>query len=461
MQEKFIPPYPRPHKNKADQLKRFFLGLSSWIHTLYEKSYHMKLGEVRLPRLNIFTVNEKDLVHEVLTDREGHFPKHYVQHEMLCPLLGESVFSTNGEKWQKQRTMLNPAFAHTNLKRVFAMMQDASKELIELLEAVAIKDDYVHIDPIMTHVTADIIFRTILSKKLGAKDAHNIHIAFNKYQTIAQRITTLRLYGLPSFGLGWLADRYARHIHQVFKDITKERYDAFHKKREDGHSLPNDDILDALMRAQDPDDGSYFSFDDIIDQLSIIFLAGHETSASALTWSLYLLAHCPHLQQKSYEEIQKVGQISFETMRLLKITESVFQEALRLYPPVSFFPREAAHDMTVRDKNIAKGDMLTISPWLLHRNKNYWQEPHHFAPERFTDQESQDKTSIKSCFIPFGKGPRICIGAGFAKQEAVIILADIIKNFHISLKGDHNVEPVSRMTTRPKSGVYLRFKKRI
>ena len=458
--EKFIPPYPKPHKNKIDRLKRFFIGMGSWIHTLYEKSYTMKLGEVRLPKLNIFIANEKELVNEILIDREKIYPKHYVQHEMLCPLLGESVFSTNGEQWRKQRAMVNPAFAHTNLKHVFHMMQTASHELCDNLLVQSQAHDYIHIDPIMTHVTADIIFRTILSQKLGEQEAHNIHKAFNKYQSYAQRVTTLKLYGLPVFFLEGRLKKYAGDIHDVFAKITKERYKAFHILREKGEDLPNNDILDALMSAKDPDTGAYFSFKDIIDQLSIIFLAGHETSASALTWSLYLVAHCPHLQEKAFAEIinaTKDAPLNFETLKQLETVNSIFQEAMRLYPPVSFLPREASRDMTLRSKELKKGDMISISPWLMHRNGNYWQDAHSFAPERFTNENSEDKEAIKSCFMPFGKGARICIGAGFAKQEAVLILADIFMRFKIELKPHHSVTPTSRMTTRPKEGVYLKL----
>lgn len=458
---KFTPPFPKPNKNKLDHFKRFFAGLGSWIHTLYEKSYTMKLGEVSLPKLKMFLANEKELTHQILLDREKKFPKHYVQHEMLCPLLGESVFSTNGEKWRRQRTMLNPAFAHTNLKHVFDMMKQASSELIDNLSNMVSKKDYIHIDPIMTHVTADIIFRTILSQKLSAEDAHKIHKAFNDYQNYAQKITTLKLYGLPVWFLEKRLDKYAKHIHKVFELITQERYKKFHEMREKEEALPNNDILDALMQARCPDSGEYFTFKDIIDQLSIIFLAGHETSASSLTWALYLLSHCPHLQKAAYEEITSIEELSFENLKQLRITESIFQESLRLYPPVSFFPREAAEDMKIRNKEIHKGDMISVSPWLLQRNSNYWQNPHEFDVERFIDKNSPDKEAIRDCYIPFGKGPRICIGAGFARQEASLILADIIKNFTITCHPTHKVEAVSRMTTRPKNGVYLKLTPRI
>lgn len=456
--EIFTPPYPSAHANKIARFKRFFLGLDSWIHTLYEKSYVMKLGEVHLPKLNMFIANEKSLVNKVLLDRDQNFPKHKVQHDMLCPLLGESVFSTNGKKWKQQREMINPSFAHTNLKSVFDMMCEASSEMVAYLKDISDKNKgYIHIDPVMTHITADIIFRTILSEKLSEKDAHHIHQAFNHYQTFAQRITNIKLFGLPVFGFDRKMKKYAKHIHSVFEKITMERYDNFHEKKRNNQPLPNNDILDSLMAATHPETKDAFSFKDIIDQLSIIFLAGHETSASALTWSLYLLGQCPHLQEAAYKEIETLGAVSFEKMKQFKITESIFNEAMRLYPPVSFLPREADEDMNLRGKEIKKGDMVTISPWLLHRNKNYWDKPHDFNPDRFQNHDEKGKDAVKSCFIPFGKGPRICIGAGFAKQEAIIVLQDIIKNFKIEIDPHHKVEPVSRMTTRPKNGVYLKF----
>jgi cytochrome P450 len=360
-----------------------------------------------------------------------------------------------------QREMMNPAFAHTNLKKAFDMMVEATQELVENMRVEMQKNDYVHIDPIMTHVTADIIFRTILSQKLSAQDAHNIHAAFNKYQEDAQHITQLKIFKLPKFFLENKLKKSAAVIHDLFKKIIQPRYDEFHHKIGQGIKPENKDILDALMLAKHPVTGKHFDFKELIDQLSIIFLAGHETSASALTWSLYLVAQCVHMQDAIYNEVNSVmqdGIIAYENVKQLKMTSNLFEEALRLYPPVSFFPREAMTEMEMRNKKIKKGDMIVVSPWLLHRNANYWQEAHTFNPDRFEDETQKD--TIKNCYMPFGKGQRICIGAGFARQEASLVLAYLLYHFKVSIKTDHNVEPVSRMTTRPKDGVFLKFEVR-
>ena len=201
-------------------------------------------------------MNEKSLVNKILLDRGKEFPKHKVQHDMLCPLLGK-VFFQQMVRSEKQREMINPSFAHTNLKAVFDMMRTASQEMIDHIQDLnKINKGYIHIDPIMTHITADIIFRTILSEKLSEKDAHHIHHAFNRYQTFAQRITNIKLFGLPVFGFDRKMKTYAAHIHSVFEDITKERYKDFHNKKAEGLELPNNDILDSLMAATHPDTGA-------------------------------------------------------------------------------------------------------------------------------------------------------------------------------------------------------------
>lgn len=453
--EGFTPPYPKPHKTKLAGIRRFLSGIRSSINVISEKSYNMKMGEVHTPLIKAFIVNQKELVNQVMLNRKGEFPKHHLQHEMLQPLLGESVFSTNGEKWREQREMVNPAFAHANLRKVFEMMQTAATELANDITGE------VEIDPIMTHITADIIFRTILSKQLGKEEAHQIYIAFNKYQAYSAYYSALRSYFLPSFLMRWKMRKQAELIHKVFAPISKERHDEFHKIIAAGNTPPNNDILDALMSAKSSKTGDYFSYRDIIDQLSIIFLAGHETSASSLTWSLYLLSKCPNLQENLFAEVKSVikdGKICFDDLKKLEGINSLFNESLRLYPPVSFLPREATKPLEMRGKKIMPKDMITVAPWLLHRNKNYWHRPHDFKPERWFDDS--EKESIKDCFIPFGKGERICIGAGFARQEAILILAHLIYNFRITLPQGQKIKVISRLTTRPKNPIRLQFTKR-
>jgi len=449
----FTPPYPVPHKSKASLFKRFLTGWNSWIHTLFDRSYTMQMGEIRLPRLDFFIANDLSVVDRVMDDREKVFPKHRFQNELLDPLIGNSVFSANGEDWEEQRSMVNPAFAHTNLKRVFPAMQGAVEDLLDTLAAMD-RSKPIEVDPLMTHVAADIIYRTIFSVKLDQNSADQIYHAFHRYQKNIQPGAMLKLYGLPLFGYRRRAQRAAVEIHDVFGPIVKARYDAWHG----GTGEAGNDILQSLLEARHPRTGEPFSYRNIMEQVSTIFLAGHETAASAMTWALYLLAECPHWQEALLAEIDREtdgGPIAFEHLRGLNGVRNLFKETLRLYPPVSFLVREVTAPTTMRDKLLQKGAMIVISPWLIQRNRNNWKCPHAFAPERFEDPEEAE--ACRRAYMPFGKGPRICIGAGFAQQEGMLIIASIVRAFRLRYPDIAKPEPVSRLTLRPKAAVQLWF----
>jgi cytochrome P450 len=309
----------------------------------------------------------------------------------------------------------------------------------------------------MTHVAADIIYRTIFSVKLDQASADRIYHAFHRYQKNIQPGAMLKLYGLPLFGYRRRAARAAAEIHAVFGPIVKARYDAWHS----GGGEAGNDILQSLLEARHPASGEPFSYQAIMEQVSTIFLAGHETAASAMTWALYLLAECPHWQDALLAEIDretKSEPIAFEHLRALGGVRNLFRETLRLYPPVSFLVREVTAPTTMRDKLLHKGAMIVISPWLIQRNRNNWKCPHAFAPERFDDPEEAE--ACRRAYMPFGKGPRICIGAGFAQQEGMLILASIVRAFRLRYPDIPRPEPVSRLTLRPKSAVQLWFEDR-
>ncbi|MES2497083.1 MAG: cytochrome P450 [Pseudomonadota bacterium] len=449
----FTPPYPVPHKSKASLFKRFLTGWNSWIHTLFDRSYTMQMGEMRLPKLDFFIANDLSVVDRVMDDREKVFPKHSFLNELLDPLIGNSVFSANGKDWEEQREMVNPAFAHTNLKRVFPAMQGAVDDLLATIMAMD-RSKPIAVDPLMTHVAADIIYRTIFSVKLDQASADHIYHAFHRYQKNIQPGAMLKLYGLPLLGYRRRAIRAATEIHSVFGPIVQARYDAWHG----GSGEAKADILQSLLEARHPETGEHFTYQNIMEQVSTIFLAGHETAASSMTWALYLLAECPHLQDALIGEIDGATNgepIAFEHLRALGGVRNLFRETLRLYPPVSFLVREVTAPTTMRDKLLHKGAMIVISPWLIQRNRNNWKCPHAFAPDRFDDPEEAE--ACRRAYMPFGKGPRICIGAGFAQQEGILILASIIRAFRLRYPDIPKPEPVSRLTLRPKDAVQLWF----
>ena len=216
------------------------------------------------------------------------------------------------------------------------------------------------------------------------------------------------------------------------------------------------DILAALIAARHPETGAPFTRQDLLDQLAIIFLAGHETSASALGWTLWCLAASPDLQERLHAEIATEtggGAFKFAHLKRLEGVRNLFREGLRLYPPVSFFPREVTQPMERRGKRMRPGDMIVVSPWLIQRSENHWQCPHAFDPDRFT--RAGEAGAVREGWLPFGRGPRVCVGRGFAEQEAALILAEIIRAFRLAPVAGATPELVSRLTLRPKDGIQL------
>jgi cytochrome P450 len=447
----FTPPYPVPHKSRASLFKRFLTGWSSWIHTLFERSYTMKMGEIHLPKLDFYIANELSIVERVMNDTDREFPKHQFLSDLVEPLIGQSVFNTNGKVWDDQRRMINPAFAHTNLKRVYDLMSDAVSDMLEHLRTQDHRTP-IDIDPAMTHVTADVIFRTMFSVKLDRDEALQIHHAFTRFQKNAQPGAMLRVYGLPSFGFPKRALKASAEIHAVFEPLVRARYDAWQR----GEKPEQPDILQSLLEAKHPETGEPFGFQELIDQIALIFLAGHETSASALSWALYLLSESPELQEKLNAEIVAAAgdrPLGFEDLKGLDGVRNMFRETLRLYPPIGFFARSVTKPTVMREKKMKPGAMIVISPWLIQRNKDNFTCPHSFDPDRFTRPEEAD--AVKAAYMPFGKGPRICVGAGFAQQEAMLVLAAIIRAFRMGYPVGPKPEPVSRLTLRPKKGIRL------
>lgn len=456
----FKPPYPEPNSSKVSLFKRFAKGWNSWIHVLFEKSYKMKLGHVKLPKADLFMPCEPSLVRKVMRDEYKEYPKHHLLGKMLKPLLGESIFTTNGEVWERQRKMMNPAFAHTHLKKVFPLMNEAVSEMVDRFSNFN-SEELIHIDVEMTYITADVIFRTILSHPLKGEEAEEIFDAFNKFQEVSQKMMTLSVYGLPTYFYRKKSEAAAARIRNILAVIIKSRYDEYHNSGSDIDG--KDDILQSLLEARDEETGEAFSYSELVDHVLMLFLAGHETSASALTWSFYLLASCDHVQKGILQEVEAISEgdsIEYSHVRQLKFTHNVFKEALRLYPPVGFFLRESAKNKEMRGKSIKAGDMVMVSPWLIHRNRNQWADADCFKPERFSDYSDVARESVKCSYMPFGDGPRICIGASFATQESIMILSNLVKRFEFRVSDGHVPEPVGRVTIRPKNGVWLHVSKR-
>ncbi|WP_436883459.1 cytochrome P450 [Enterobacter asburiae] len=455
------PVFPKPAKSKASLLKVFFKKRHSWLDALYERSYLMKMGEYTMPGLRLYMINQPELVRRVLVQDVASFPKSRMLADILEPLLGESIFTTNGEQWQKQRDMLNPSFKHAQVQKVFKLMQNAVNEMSVRLPSHTTTVD---IDPTMTYVTADIIFRTIMSTPLTSMQAKHIVKAFVRFQAESPKAALFKMFKLPTVlrtGSERKRLRAATEIRQSIEGIVYPRYQQAEAARQGcpkSHVklLENKDILSSILLSTDENTGQPFTFSEIVDQVSMLFLAGHETSASALIWSLYLLALYPDIQEQASREVGQVlaeQPMSVEAIRKMVLVRDCFREALRLYPPVGFLSRECAHNTEMRNKKLSKGSSVVISPWLIHRHQEFWDNPNGFDPFRFTSRTL--KTPLSKSYLPFGAGPRGCIGAAFAQQEASLVLATLLQKYHFTLAPGFVPEPVGRLTIRSENGMHL------
>ena len=462
------PVYPPPEPYTPNFLRRIRRGLYSWFGLLNEWDFRIPVGALRFMGLNLLLVNEPAAVRQVLVSEVEAFPKHPYMLWILEPLIGRGIFAVNGEEWAQQRRLLDQAFQMAQLQRVLPQMAAACQASLARLEAQVAGDlvagRSVDADAEMTLVTADVIVRTILSRSLEGAEAEAIFAAFTRYQKRAGRALMLRLLRLPRRRLqGYLA-RDAAPIRAWLAAAIDARLNA-----PAGHA-PGDDLLAALIEARDPETGACFSREQLLDQVCVLFLAGHETSASALGMAVYLLGCFPEVQQRLRAEVLEVlgsragapdRPLGFEDLRQLSYGAAIFNETLRLYPPLSFFSRESQANTELAGSRCPMRALVTISPWVIQRHEQHWSEPNAFRPERFlSDANADDRRWARDAFLPYGLGPRKCPGAAFAQQEALLVLAELVRRFEVLPDPGHEPELVARLTLRSRNGIRVRLRAR-
>jgi cytochrome P450 len=462
------PVYPPPEPYTPNFLRRIRRGLYSWFGLLNEWDFRIPVGALRFMGLNLLLVNEPAAVRQVLVSEVEAFPKHPYMLWILEPLIGRGIFAVNGEEWVQQRRLLDQAFQMAQLQRVLPQMAAACQASLARLEAQVAGDlvagRSVDADAEMTLVTADVIVRTILSRSLEGAEAEAIFAAFTRYQKRAGRALMLRLLRLPRRRLqGYLA-RDAAPIRAWIAAAIDARLNA------PAAHAPGDDLLAALIEARDPETGACFSREQLLDQVCVLFLAGHETSASALGMAVYLLGCFPEVQQRLRAEVLEVlgsragapdRPLGFEDLRQLSYGAAIFNETLRLYPPLSFFSRESQANTELAGSRCPMRALVTISPWVIQRHEQHWSEPNAFRPERFlSDANADDRRWARDAFLPYGLGPRKCPGAAFAQQEALLVLAELVRRFEVLPDPGHEPELVARLTLRSRNGIRVRLRAR-
>jgi cytochrome P450 len=412
--------------------------------------YRAWMAEFRTPFFSSYLVNQPELVKLVLKERPDDFPKSGRVSEGLRPLLGDGVFLTNGEVWKRQRRIIDPAFEGGRLRETFPSMWAAAEGAVKRLEASVGQE--IEVEQHTSHATADVIFRTLFSIPIENEIAAEMFREFHRYQRSQPLLNLAAVLPLPRWMPRFFRSATRRSEAKIRAAITQLTTDR-HAQIEAG-TAP-DDLATKIMTTADPLSGEKFTAEEMVDQVSIFFLAGHETSASALAWALYLMAMFPEWQDKVAAEA-KAGLVEeFSAISKLRISRDVFREALRLYPPVPMMVRQNTCPEEFRKREVRTGSQVVVSAWHLHRHERLWDNPDGFDPDRWGTENG--KTCMRDAYVPFSAGSRVCPGAGFALIEGVLLLSIILKNYRVTLTDRPAPEPVAHLTVRSKDGIFLKL----
>lgn len=388
-----------------------------------------------------------DYIEHVLVTNQSNFVKSR-DYRVLSHVIGEGLLTAEGEAWRRQRKLVQPAFHHENLVEYGKVMLDCATRMMDSWEDGAVRD--MHKD--MTHLTLEIVTRALFGATVldRADDvATGLRFMMEEFTWHANLS-----FILPEFLPLPVKSRLQRSIKlldDVFYSIIRARRMA-----------PSDqnDLLGALFKMRHPD-GRPMSDQELRDEMMTLLLAGHETTAVALSWTWYLLALNKQTETKLNEELSTVlgdREPTVEDIPRLRYTEWVIKESMRLYPPAWGIGRRALADFEVGGNLLPAGTNIFLMQWITHRDERFYPEPERFLPERW-DEPARYNDLSRFAYFPFGGGPRKCIGASFAMMEAVLLLATLARKFRLELSPDARVEVLPSLTLRPRFGLRMRARK--
>lgn len=443
------PPKPDPRPDRVSLWRYLRLFRQDILSAQPARLYRAWMAEFRTPFFRSYMCNDPALVNRVLVEEPDDFPKSNRIRAGLEPLLGNSVFVTNGEVWKRQRRIIDPAFEGGRLRDTFAAMVAAGQGAVARMP-----EGRVEVEEQASHAAADVIFRTLFSIPIEHELATRVFHEFRAYQRTQPILNLAAFLPLPR----WFPRFHRRATRQAaarIRGLIASLCEA--RAAEIAAGTAPDDLATKIMTTRDPQSGELFTTAEMVDQVAIFFLAGHETSASALGWALYLLALFPEAQERVAAEAAALGDApEFGAVSRLKFTRDVFRETLRLYPPVPMMVRQNRCSVHFRDRKVAPGAQIVLSPWHLHRHERLWDRPDDFDPGRWQDEAG--RASARAAFIPFSAGPRVCTGAGFAMVEGPLLLAMLVRAFRFGRREDP--VPVAHLTVRARDGIHLQVSRR-
>lgn len=441
-----LPPGPRgwPLWGNALELSRDWMGYLVNCARTYGDAVFFRFFNVP-----ICLLVHPAYIEEVLVTNASNFVKSR-DYRVLVHVMGEGLLTAEGEAWRRQRKLVQPAFHHENILEYGKVMVDCAARMIDAWEDGEVRD--IHTD--MTHLTLEIVTRALFGTSVLER-ADDVATGLKHMMEEFTWHANLSFI-LPDFVPLPVSRRLRRGIRMlddVFYSIIRERRAS--------PSSPND-LLGTLLKTRHAD-GSPMSDRELRDEMMTLLLAGHETTAVALSWTWYLLALNKQPETKLHDEIKEVmgdADPTIADIPQLLYTSYVIQESMRLYPPAWGIGRKALADFEVGGYRIPAGTNIFLMQWITHRDERFYPEPERFKPERWEDESMGRGRLPRFAYFPFGGGPRKCIGASFATMEAVLLLATIARRFRFELAPDARVEMLPSLTLRPRFGIKMLARKR-
>lgn len=441
----FVPPYPERPKAPLSALATLRLARRNFLAIWEDRCFEWEVFSTRMLSRTLFVCNSPDTVAAAFVERHDSFERKSPQmRHGLAPLLGDGLFISDGDTWRRRRRIVAP-IVHVSHLPVFApVMVQAAAETAERWAGLPLGTPVNALTEMAT-LTAEIICRTVFGRQLGAAHAAEIIAAFSEYQQLVGQLDLAYFFGLPD----WLPRfhspairRSAKRIHQVLDQVIADC-----RGRLSGGETS---MIRLLLEARDSETGDFLDDAALRNEAAVIFMAGHETTANSLAWTWYLLSQAPEVEERLHAELAQVlagRPPTLDDVARLTYTRAVFEETIRLYPPVPLLARQASRDETIRGRPVPSGSLVMVVPWLLHRQRRYWGKPDHFIPERFLPENAEYR--VRHAYVPFSVGPRICAGAAFGLTEAVLCIAMLAQRARLHLAPDAAVAPVCRLTLRP------------
>ncbi len=408
-----------------------------------------RFGDVvryRLGPVIVHLVNHPDLIRHVLLTRHEIYNKDTRSSAKIRSITGEGLLTSNGDFWLRQRRLMQPTFSPQRLDRFADVMAQSTTRMLQRWNEIAKRGQPLDIASEMMALTFTIVGKTLFGAELGGEAE-----AVERSSTQILEHTWKRLEKLvepPS----WFPSAGSRRFQRGLRDLDRIVHRLIAERRRQGSA--SNDLLSLLLQRTDEETGQRMTDEQLRNETLTLLLAGHETSANALTWTWYLLSKHPAVRRRLTDEVSEVlkGRTpTAEDLPRLVYTAMVFKEAMRLYPPIWIMERRALEEDMLGGYTIPAGSSVVISPYVTHRDPRFWENPEGFDPERFTPKASEDRNP--HCYIPFGLGQRLCIGNHFVLMETRIILAAIAQTFRLDLVPGHPVEPMPGITLRTRHGL--------